>query len=347
MLVNCEINVNNPSQYITEERLLELTEGLVCVFPPASYPYDQDRVEMYMDYFKDGCYFQLDSVEYTNDESDKDFLLNTLAYMKDGRIQPILITDAYYLDADDHIIKPILNSLLKVREKASVNQFFKDDLTIMEELDPLIKGEKAEDMLVMAIANLEEVAERCNYQIPTGVFHLPRYQMNPDEAELYETPEDLFYALIQEGLEKKVIDKGKEVDQYMDRLDTEMKVIQKGGFIDYFLILWDVANFCKKNDILVGLGRGCFLPDSMVLMSDGTQVPIQEVEVGRKVKNYFEGESLVTDIFRYEIEEEIVELEFENGKKISCTKDHKIYTSNKGWVEADELTEDDNIIFVN
>lgn len=256
LLVNCEINVNNPSQYITEERLLELTEGLVCVFPPASYPYDQDKVEMYMDYFKDGCYFQLDSVEYTNDESDKDFLLNTLAYMKDGKIQPILITDAYYLDADDHIIKPILNSLLKVREKASVNQFFKDDLTIMEELDPLIKGEKAEDMLVMAIANLEEVAERCNYQIPTGVFHLPRYQMNPDEAELYETPEDLFYALIQEGLEKKVIEKGKEVDQYLDRLDTEMKVIQKGGFIDYFLILWDVANFCKKNDILVGLGRG-------------------------------------------------------------------------------------------
>ena len=43
----------------------------------------------------------------------------------------------------------------------------------------------------------------------------------------------------------------------------------------------------------------------------------------------------------------MVELEFENGKKISCTKDHEIYTENRDWVKADELTKEDNIQEIN
>lgn len=36
-------------------------------------------------------------------------------------------------------------------------------------------------------------------------------------------------------------------------------------------------------------------------------------------------------------------MEFENGKTVKCTKDHKFFTRNRGWIKADELTEDDDI----
>ena len=45
----------------------------------------------------------------------------------------------------------------------------------------------------------------------------------------------------------------------------------------------------------------------------------------------------------YNIDEDIVELEFEDGRIIKCTKDHEILTNNRGWVKAIELTEEDSI----
>ncbi|ATZ18274.1 DNA polymerase III subunit alpha [Mesoplasma melaleucae] len=44
--------------------------------------------------------------------------------------------------------------------------------------------------------------------------------------------------------------------EYLDRLNTELSVIEKTGFADYFLIVHDYVSFAKKNDIIVGPGRG-------------------------------------------------------------------------------------------
>src|SRR5699024_963197 len=41
-----------------------------------------------------------------------------------------------------------------------------------------------------------------------------------------------------------------------ERLDYELGVIGNMGFTDYFLIVWDFVRFAKRNDILVGPGRG-------------------------------------------------------------------------------------------
>lgn len=45
-------------------------------------------------------------------------------------------------------------------------------------------------------------------------------------------------------------------------------------------------------------------------------------------------------------EKEVIEIEIENGKKITCTEDHKIYTKNRGWVPAIELNKEDEL-FIN
>ena len=41
-----------------------------------------------------------------------------------------------------------------------------------------------------------------------------------------------------------------------ERLDYELGIIKRMGYVDYFLIVWDFINYAKSNDIMVGPGRG-------------------------------------------------------------------------------------------
>lgn len=56
------------------------------------------------------------------------------------------------------------------------------------------------------------------------------------------------------GLNKRL--NGKVSKEYVDRLKYELDVINKMGFVDYFLIVYDYVLYAKKNNILVGPGRG-------------------------------------------------------------------------------------------
>jgi len=47
-----------------------------------------------------------------------------------------------------------------------------------------------------------------------------------------------------------------EYKKYVDRAKYELETLKELGFIDYVLLVWDVINFCKTNNIPVGLGRG-------------------------------------------------------------------------------------------
>lgn len=81
-------------------------------------------------------------------------------------------------------------------------------------------------------------------------------------------------------------------------------------------------------------------------MADGMHAPIGTVKVGDVIKDAYGVDQMVTQIFRYQVDEELLELEFDDGKKISCTKEHKFLTKNRGWIEAQQLTEDDDLVEV-
>lgn len=64
---------------------------------------------------------------------------------------------------------------------------------------------------------------------------------------------EYLYALCFKGIQKRL---GFVDDSYMRRLQYELSVIDKMGYNDYFLIVWDFIRYAKTNDILVGPGRG-------------------------------------------------------------------------------------------
>ena len=69
--------------------------------------------------------------------------------------------------------------------------------------------------------------------------------------------EDFLEALCEDGRKKIWSSIRKEHKaEYAQRLEYELKTIKELGFIDYLLLVWDVINFCKENEIPTGLGRG-------------------------------------------------------------------------------------------
>jgi len=78
--------------------------------------------------------------------------------------------------------------------------------------------------------------------------YIPKFCPTSEESS------KLLYTLSFKGLEKRL--GGKVTKEYKDRLSYELDVINKMGFVDYFLIVYDYVKFAKKNDIYVGPGRG-------------------------------------------------------------------------------------------
>lgn len=99
-----------------------------------------------------------------------------------------------------------------------------------------------------AIDNTEKIAARCNVEIEFGATKLPRF----DVPEGY-TSDEYLVMLCEQGLKKRYGDRAAGLKE---RLDYELGVIKKMGYVDYFLIVWDFIRFAKSKNIMVGPGRG-------------------------------------------------------------------------------------------
>ena len=100
-----------------------------------------------------------------------------------------------------------------------------------------------------ALHNTVKIADMCNVELEFGQLHLPSF----DVEEGY-TPYEYLREKCYMGLTRKFGENcGEEVKQ---RLEYELSVISKMGYVDYFLIVWDFIRYARENDIMVGPGRG-------------------------------------------------------------------------------------------
>lgn len=266
LYINKEINVINVEEnFIEEEKLLTFGKGLSFVFTEViqlSIP----NIQKYTHSFED-IYFQIDSVIWDSDKTDETYLLNLQNYISNFKtlIKPILINDAYYLDEEDNHIREFLLKLKGVgHHKSSSNQYFKNLEDNLKILSPLFgtddKGDNLfEEIIFAANENSQLLAENSNFKIETKEFKLPKFEIKDiDEKYLsFTNNELLFQFLIEENFKEKSINfDEKTIKIWRDRIDVELDLIHRGNYFDYFLILWDIVNWCNKNNILVGVGRG-------------------------------------------------------------------------------------------
>ena len=101
---------------------------------------------------------------------------------------------------------------------------------------------------LQALENTQKIADRCNVEIEFGVTKLPKY----DVPEGYTSWEYL-NKMCWDGFTERYPD---DDGHLKDQLTYELSIIQKMGYVDYFLIVWDFIKYARDHGIAVGPGRG-------------------------------------------------------------------------------------------
>ena len=99
-----------------------------------------------------------------------------------------------------------------------------------------------------ALENTAKIAEQCSMEFHFGTYHLPEFQYPEGH-----TADSWFNKLCYDGFERRYPN-GSQA--YRERLEYEMNMIRRMGFVDYFLIVADFTQYAKDQDIPVGPGRG-------------------------------------------------------------------------------------------
>ena len=102
-----------------------------------------------------------------------------------------------------------------------------------------------------AIANTVAIAERCNLELEFGRAKYPEYP-----APEGKTREAYLRELCYKGLHERYGERAGTDSELIKRLDYEVDILEKTGFVSYILIVWDFIHFAKGKKIPVGPGRG-------------------------------------------------------------------------------------------
>ena len=102
-----------------------------------------------------------------------------------------------------------------------------------------------------ALSNTVAIAERCRFDLEFGVPKYPVFE--PPEGK---TRESYLRELCENGLRNRYGERASSDPELTERLEYELGIIEKTGFISYFLIVWDFIDYARRQGIPVGPGRG-------------------------------------------------------------------------------------------
>ena len=155
--------------------------------------------------------------------------------------------DAHYINKEDSKIQQVLICIQTnhILGEDTGLEFGAEEFYLKSEEEMLT----AFDFCPEAVKNTALIAERCKVDFEFGKTKLPHFEL-PDNADHFEWFKkmclDGFYRLYGENAPK----------EYLDRMNYELDVINRMGYIDYYLIVQDFVDYAKKHDIPVGPGRG-------------------------------------------------------------------------------------------
>ncbi len=160
---------------------------------------------------------------------------------------PLVVTnDAHYLRKEDAKMQDVLLCVQtgktvddENRMKFQTEEFY---LKSEEELRRLVPN------CSEAFENTVRIAERCNLDFVFNEYHLPSFPV----PEGY-TNEEYFRKLCYDGFRERYAD---PPETYLERLEYEIGVISRMGYVNYYLIVWDFIRYAKEQGIPVGPGRG-------------------------------------------------------------------------------------------
>ncbi|MEX2246368.1 MAG: DNA polymerase III subunit alpha [Dehalococcoidia bacterium] len=191
--------------------------------------------------------FYLEAMQHDEPEinSQNERVLRGLTDLSRATGIPIVATnDSHYTMRED---APIHDVLLCIGTNSTVDDA-KRQLKMNDD-SYYIKSE--EEMLALfpelpeAVTNTQLVAGQCDLQIEFGRLHLPEPEV-PSGLNAHEH----LTQLAREGLNGRY---PFATDEVRERLRYELEVVERTGFTNYFLVVHDIAQFCKRSKIMLGV----------------------------------------------------------------------------------------------
>ena len=203
---------------IDNDILIKYANNLILIMPYSSY--NSEIISIYKEYF----------VGYSNIEERNN--------IKD---KAVFVNDISYLEKDDY---KYLDYLIMIKEEKKLGEFelntFKGKYLFDKDEFELITDDVVRN-------NMKYISNSCNVTL----------EYTPDLLPIYDkdiNPNEFLRNLAYKGIKRRLNDDVS--NKYIERLNYELSVIEKMGFSDYFLVVWDYVKYAKFNNILVGPGRG-------------------------------------------------------------------------------------------
>lgn len=201
--------------------------------------------EWYNGVFGDGNYY----LEIQNHGLDEQLRINPMliSLSKELNIPLAATNDAHYVDKQDSKIQQVLICI-------QTNHTLGEDTGLeFGTQEFYLKSEEemreAFSECPQAVDNTAKIAEQCHVEFEFGKTKLPHFDV-PDGWSHF----DWFANLCRKGLKERYGDSPPQ--EYIDRLEYELGIINKMGYTDYYLIVHDFIRYAKSVGIPVGPGRG-------------------------------------------------------------------------------------------
>ena len=248
---------------IDNELLTEHSEGLICLsgclagfIPRMICRGYYDRAAEYARFlnntFGQGRFYL--EIQDHGIQEEEETLRGMVKMSRELNIPLVATNDAHYVRRGDAETQAVLLCI-------QTNSVITDGRPIGFESDEFYLKTEEEMTKIFgayegAIENTAKIADMCDFDFDFSKLYLPRYAPEDGSA-----PKDFIRRLAYKGLDSKTASGGLDLtnhtrEEYIERTEYELSIIDKMGFNEYYLIVSDYVHFAKTHGVTTGPGRG-------------------------------------------------------------------------------------------
>lgn len=249
---------------VNKELLEKYHEGLIvtsaCLggeIPQAILQGDDKRAREVAKWYKNvfGDDFYLEIQDHGSQE-DRIVNVEIVKISQELDIKIVATNDSHFIscyDVEAHDALLCIQTNKNIDELKRLRYSGTEYLKSYEEMRLLFRDHLDSETIEKALANTLEIAAKIKHYNILGEPRIPDYKVPAGH-----TPESYLEEVTWEGLLKrlKCLKRSEVNPEYRQRLEYELKMIEKMGFSTYFLVVWDYIKYARDNNIPVGPGRG-------------------------------------------------------------------------------------------
>lgn len=210
----------------------------------------EKKIDWFLSVFGKDRFF----LEVQPEDQEEQVILNKKLYEWSAKKNVGLLAagDCHYVMPQDREAHEIMLAIQTQSKMSDPDRFtFGDCRAYMRTQDEMLEIFKEHPQ---AVWNSGLIADQCTFDFETGKLFFPQFQI-PES----HTPESFFKVLALEGFQTLIAQERiaqADYDLYQKRLNVELELIIKMGFVGYFLVVSDFIKWAKRNGVPVGPGRG-------------------------------------------------------------------------------------------